>query len=73
MGYGGQRTRGYAGAMKITFFSRVTQDGKIVSGAIDRTIRVWDMDGKELAICRGHEDLVISICVTNDGQIVSGS
>ena len=28
---------------------------------------------KELAICRGHEAPVYSVCITNDGQIVSGS
>ena len=26
----------------------VTQDGKIVSGSSDETIRVWDMQGKNL-------------------------
>ncbi len=31
------------------------------------------MEGKELAICRGHEDPVLSVCVTNDGKIISGS
>ncbi len=29
----------------------VTNDGKIVSGSHDKTVRVWDMQGKELAIC----------------------
>ncbi len=64
----------YAGAMKIGFYSVcVTKDGKIVSGSYDKTVRVWDMQGKELAICRGHEDSVYSVCVTKDGKIVSGS
>ncbi len=31
------------------------------------------MQGKELAICRGHEGGVTSVCVTKDGKIVSGS
>ena len=39
----------------------------------DKTVRVWDMQGNELAICRGHEGLVYSVCVTKDGKIVSGS
>ncbi len=34
---------------------------------------MWDILGKELAICRGHEDPVYSVCVTKDGNIVSGS
>ena len=46
----------YAEAMKVMVYSVcVTNDGKIVSGSDDQTIRVWDMQGKELAICRGHE------------------
>ena len=31
------------------------------------------MQGNQLAVCRGHEDWVNSVCVTNDGKIVSGS
>ena len=31
------------------------------------------MQGNELAVCRGHEDVVISVCVTMMGKIVSGS
>ena len=44
-----------------------------MSGSYDKTVRVWDMQGNQLAICRGHEDLVQSVCVTKDGKIVSGS
>ncbi len=51
----------------------VAQDGKIVSGSNDYTVRVWDMLGNQLAICKGHESLVTSVCVTSDGKIVSGS
>ena len=39
----------------------------------DRTVRVWDMEGNQLAVCRGHEGVVTSVCVTKDGKIVSGS
>ena len=49
----------YAGAMKVWLCSVcVTKDGKIVSGSWDRTVRVWDMQGNQLAICRGHENWV---------------
>ncbi len=51
----------------------VTQDGKIVSGSYDGTVRVWDMECNELALCRGHESAVESVCVTQDGKIVSNS
>ncbi len=51
----------------------VTADGKIVSGAIDKTICVWDMQGNQLAVWRAHQDVVKSVSVTADGKIVSGS
>ena len=28
---------------------------------------------KQLAVCKGHEDVVYSVCVTPDNRIVSGS
>ena len=31
------------------------------------------MSARELAVCRGHENWVSSVCVTKDGKIVSGS
>ncbi len=31
------------------------------------------MFAKKLAVCRGHEHPVVSVCVTHDGKIVSGS
>ncbi len=31
------------------------------------------MEGEQLAICKGHADPVYSVCVTDDGKIVSGS
>ncbi len=51
----------------------ITKDGKVVSGSYDNTVRVWDMEGNELAVCTGHESWVGSVCVTEDGKIVSGS
>ncbi len=51
----------------------VTHDCNIVSGSWDKTVNVWDMHGNQLAIWRGHEGWVISVCVTEDGKIVSGS
>ncbi len=50
-----------------------TQDGKIVTGSEDTTIRIWDMRSNQLTTCRGHEGRVTSVCVTLDGKIVSGS
>ncbi len=30
-------------------------DDKIVSGSGDSIVRVWDMQGKQRALCKGHE------------------
>ncbi len=41
---------------------------------LDNVLRLGGpMFAKELAVCRGHEGLVKSVCVTKDGRIVSGS
>ena len=49
-------------------------DGKIVSGSVDNTIRVWDMATmKQIGDpLQGHTSLVESVAVC-DGKIVSGS
>ncbi len=41
---------------------------------LDNVIRLGGpMFAKELALCRGHEHVVHSVCVTKDGKIISGS
>jgi WD40 repeat protein len=34
---------------------------------------VWDIQGNQLAVCRGHQGDVFSVCATADNKIVSGS
>jgi WD40 repeat protein len=34
---------------------------------------VWDIEGNQLALCKGHESIVKSVFVTGDNKIVSGS
>ena len=54
----------------------VSPDGKtIVSGSVDRTVRVWDAQtGAPLRTLQGHEYSVTSVAVSPDGKtIVSGS
>jgi WD40 repeat protein len=42
-----------------------------VSG--DETLLIYDILGDQLTVCRGHECIVTSLCVTEDNKIVSGS
>ena len=52
----------------------VTADGRIVSGSIDKTIKVWDLaSGRLLCSLVGHTGRVTSVALTADGRIVSGS
>ena len=54
----------------------VSPDGKrIVSGSLDKTVKVWDaITGKALRTLTGHTKPVLSVCVSQDGtRIVSGS
>ncbi len=56
MGYAGQSACRYAGvAMKVVISVCVTQDGRIVSGSEDKTVRVWDI-GLLDSIVRMDED-----------------
>jgi WD40 repeat protein len=52
-------------------------DGKhIVSGSLDRTIRIWDAETGQVVVgpLEGHNDLVMSVAFSPDGKrIVSGS
>lgn len=53
----------------------MTTDGKkIVSGSGDKTIRIWDIAGEELAVLIGHSNYISSVAITPDSKkIVSGS
>ncbi|KAJ7056678.1 chromatin associated protein [Mycena amicta] len=70
--------RGHQNSVHSVVFTR---DGAgIVSGALDNTIRCWDLraktkkDGVPCAVFTGHKDYVLSVGISRDAQwIVSGS
>ena len=47
-------------------------DGRVASGSVDATVRVWE-DGKCLLALAGHHDLVCSLAVMPDGKLASSS
>jgi hypothetical protein len=56
-------TEGYP-ATRIT----VSPDGERIAGAMgDRTVRVWDSQGRSVVVLRGHTDLVMDVAFSPDG------
>ncbi len=53
----------------------VSGDGTRVAAAMgDRTVRLWDTQGKVLSVLRGHTDLVMDVAFSPDGtQLASAS
>ena len=52
----------------------VLQDGRVVSGSDDNTLRVWDAaSGQCLQTLEGHSSGVTCVAVLQDGRVVSGS
>ncbi|OKH44151.1 hypothetical protein NIES2101_29010 [Calothrix sp. HK-06] len=52
----------------------ITLDGQhIVSGSMDKTLKVWDLDGRELRTLKGHQGAVTAATVFPDGQYIISS
>ncbi len=50
-------------------------DGKyILTGSLDRTARLWDLQGKQIGVLKGHNEWVYSVAFSSDGKrILTGS
>ena len=49
-------------------------DGKLVSGASDWSLIVWDLEqGTQVFTLEGHEECINSIDVFADGKLITGS
>ena len=53
----------------------VSVDGsKVLSGSLDKTLKLWDFNSHKIKIFRGHSDIVISVAISGDGsKVFSGS
>jgi WD40 repeat protein len=72
-GGGGSRLEAHFDPVKSV--DLMSDDTRIVSGSIDRTTKVWDLNtGKLLNTLEGHSSSVNSVAITSDNsKIVSGS
>ncbi|KAG7299949.1 hypothetical protein JYU34_016975 [Plutella xylostella] len=63
-------------AERITCFALTADSQHIVTGSMDMSLKVWQLDGGKLSqVLVGHSDIVtcVAVAITNKTQIVSGS
>ncbi len=76
MGPAGKSASGvYRDTRGIVYSVAYSPDGKtILTGSIDKTARIWNLQGNELHVFTGHKDLISSVAFSGDGKsILTGS
>nr|VFK56441.1 MAG: WD40 repeat [Candidatus Kentron sp. TC] len=70
-----QVLRGHAGYIYAVAFSPdAREEGRIVTGSLDHTLRLWDGAGNPIRVLEGHTDKVQAAAFTPDGRyLLSGS
>ena len=48
-----------------------TQDGKLFATATDKTVKLWDLQGRELMRFSGHESAISNLSFSSDGSILA--
>ncbi len=59
------------GSPACTLFS--DRSGRIVTGHVDGTIRVWDVKSKEVKVIQGHTHALHALVVDRNGRIISSA
>lgn len=48
-------------------------DGKLASGSADRTVKLWNLDGRQLCTFSGHSSLIDAVIFSPNGRFVVSS
>ncbi|KAJ2938260.1 hypothetical protein O0L34_g17601 [Tuta absoluta] len=75
-GDSGDERRNVSHAERITCFALTADSQHVVTGSMDMSLKVWQLDGGKLSqVLVGHSDIVtcVAVSITNKTQVISGS